>query len=122
MKALAIFLFFSLTLDAYAQNELFVISRGNEKQGARIAKGSFLKVEMQDGTQYSGTLVKVKAYTIELMRYSAVINIDEIAELSIVYGNGKASLFPIEGWGILYTFPHQSRYKAKFWEFIVKEK
>ena len=122
MKVLAIFLFFSLTLGAYAQNELFVISKGNEKQGARIAKGSFLKVEMQDGSQYSGTLVKVKAYTIELMRYTAVINVDEISELNIVHGKGKASLLPIEGWAILYTFPKQTRYQAKFWEFIVKEK
>lgn len=121
MKVFLVLIFTFLALHSFAQNELHVISRENDKMGGRICKGSFLRIKTSDGKNYSGTLVKVNAYTIELARHSAVIDVDEIVSLSIQKEKGSFGLLPLAGFGVVYTFPKVSLFKAKYWMFLVKE-
>ncbi len=121
MKAFLFYILVSLTFQAYSQNELQVINKENEKMGGRITKGSFLRIKTSDGKNYSGTLIKVNAYTIELARYSAVIDVEEIVTLKVQTEKGAFGLLPLAGFGVVYIFPKVRSFKASYWKFLVKE-
>ena len=97
MRGLFFFFFFLFSLSCFAQKELFAINKNNESNQVRIPKGSFLRIKTATGKKYSGTLIQVKEHDIVLVAYDAIIDIEEIVSIRVIYRRSaatKATLFP----------------------------
>lgn len=109
-----------LGLFCHAQNELYAIDKSDGSKQMRIAKGSFLRIKTANGKKYSGTLVKVKDFTIEMIAYSATIDIEEIVSMKIRYKKGGLSSLPIGLAPLVYQSARVGRVDLKYWKLIIK--